>query len=469
MNTRILLTLLVFSFGLLPAWGQASLHERIDKLLAEKLPEESQVGICIYNLHTKEYLYQYQEKKLCRPASNMKILTVLTALTQPDGEEPFRTNVWYKGDVKNNTLYGDLYVVGGYDPQFNDSSMNILVEEIAALPFSSIKGKIYGDVSMKDSLYWGSGWSWDDTPYYYQPYLTPLMFNKGIVEVTAKPNATGQPATLSLVPQSGFYTLINETKSGTPDADKFRVSRNWLENGNEIIVTGNVDRQRTGTVNMYTTQNFFMHTLVERLQQKGIELDSNYEYAEFTSDSTAVLVTCLEQTVDDVLRDIMKDSDNMATEALLCKIASTRTGKKKTSTEEGLEMIKELIEKVGHDPKKYELGDACGLSDYNLLSPALFVDLLKYAYADTDLFRKFYKTLPIGGADGTLKSRMGRGTNAYLNIAAKTGSISGISTLAGYAKTKNGHVLAFSIMNQNTLTSARARSFQDAICELLCE
>ena len=57
----------------------------------------------------------------------------------------------------------------GFDPEFNSQSMDSLIEEVITFPFSVINGQVYGDVSMKDSLYWGSGWAWDDTPAGYQP------------------------------------------------------------------------------------------------------------------------------------------------------------------------------------------------------------------------------------------------------------------------------------------------------------
>ena len=105
---------------------------------------------------------------------------------------------------------------------------------VARFPFSVIKGKVYGDVSMKDSLYWGSGWLWDDTPYSFQPYLSPLMLNKGVVKVTATPGERGDSARLECTPASSYYTLTNKTQSRTPSAGRFRVSRDWLVNGNNI-------------------------------------------------------------------------------------------------------------------------------------------------------------------------------------------------------------------------------------------
>ena len=106
------------------------------------------------------------------------------------------------------------------------------------------------------------------------------------------------------------------------------------------------------------------------------------------------------------------------------------------------------------------------MSNYNYLSPALLVDFLKYAYSQSDVFQKLYKSLPVAGIDGTLKNRM-KNTSAFRNVHAKTGSFTAINGLAGYLKMKNGHEVAFAIMNQNVLSAARARAFQDKVCEVI--
>ena len=122
-----------------------------------------------------------------------------------------------------------------------------------------------------------------------------------------------------------------------------------------------------------------------------------------------------------------------------------------------------MIKKLGHNPELYKIADGSGLSKYNYISPLLLVDFLKYAYSDSHVFTNLYKALPISGIDGTIKHRMKLG-KAYRNVHAKTGSFTGISALAGYAKAANGNDLAFTIMNQNVLTLRQARVFQDKIC-----
>ena len=293
--------------------------------------------------------------------------------------------------------------------------MDSLIEEVITFPFSVINGQVYGDVSMKDSLYWGHGWAWDDTPEAYQPYMSPLMFCKGAVEVTVVPGSLqGDTASVSCKPVSSYYTLTNRTKTRTPSAGKYSLSRDWLTNGNNLIVTGNVPTFRKDLINVYDSGSFFMHAFLERL----------------------------------------------------CRIASQATGKKRVTAEDGIVEIMKLVRNLGHDPKDYKIADGCGLSNYNYLSPALLVDFLKYAYSQSDVFQKLYKSLPVAGIDGTLKNRM-KNTPAFRNVHAKTGSFTAINALAGYLKMKNGHTLAFAIMNQNVLSAAKARAFQDKVCEVI--
>ena len=492
MRKNIRIAFLLLLAGTTASRAQDSLQDRLDRLIETALPETSETGIAVYDLTAGKQLYSYREHKLCRPASAMKLLTVITALSQPEADRPFVTDVWYKGTLERDTLLGDLYVVGGFDPEFDDACMDSLVAGIGSLPLSVVRGNIYGDLTMKDSLYWGSGWAWDDNPSSFQPYLSPLIYHKGMVTVTATPAAVkGEPATLECEPASTFYTVSNRTKTKTPAAGKFSVSRNWLENKNDIVVKGNVESRRVGEVNVVSSQDFFMHTFVERLQKKGITVAQPhahaepshahtteqsyphttaqpYGYATFVHDATAVHVARTEHSVQQVVDRTMKKSDNLNAEALLCRLAVQSTGHRKVSSEDGLAAIKEQIGKTGHDPAAFRIADGCGLSGYNYLSPGLLVDFLKYAYAHTHIFQRLYRSLPVSGVDGTLQFRMQKGSVAYRRVNAKTGSLTGISTLAGYLKTVKGHDVAFAIMSQNVLSSAEANEFQNKVCEMLC-
>ena len=70
--------------------------------------------------------------------------------------------------------------------------------------------------------------------------------------------------------------------------------------------------------------------------------------------------------------------------------------------------------------------------------------------------------------DGTLKKRM-KGSFTLGNVKAKTGSVTGVYSLAGYCTAANGHDLCFAIINQGVMHGRNARDFQDSVCQVLCE
>ena len=65
-------------------------------------------GILIVDLERGDTLYSRNAGKLFMPASNMKILTSATALTQLGPDFRYRTTFGARGAVSNGTLAGDL-------------------------------------------------------------------------------------------------------------------------------------------------------------------------------------------------------------------------------------------------------------------------------------------------------------------------------------------------------------------------
>lgn len=463
-KSLLLLALLLVCQGFVIA--QTGFKAKMDALMRDEVLKTSEVGISVYDLTAGKPLYTYQDNKLYRPASIEKLITSITALFYFNGNHPFETKVCYAGTLAEGELDGDLYVVGGFDSEFDDSSMNTLVDMVQQAGIKKVNGHIYGDISMKDSLYWGPGWSWDDNPYYFQPYLSPLMFNKGYVNVIASPSARDSVANVTCSPRSTFYTLVNKTVSRNPSAGKFEATRNWLENGNELIVSGNVSSAQTERINMYTSQDFFMHTFSRRLAEKA-EVIPVYGFAQ-CPDSGIVCIGTYSHTMRDVLKQALKKSDNLSAEAIFFHLARAYSGKNKISHDDGSKAVYAFIKRLGLKPDDYSIVDGSGVSLYNYISPELLLAYLKYAYADKTIYEELHPALPVGGVDGTLRGRMKSGA-AYKNVYAKTGSVKGVSSLAGYAKAANGHDLAFVIINQNVMKGAKARAFQDRMCEILCQ
>lgn|SRR5574344_48563 len=154
-------------------WPQ-NVRQRIDQYLKNDLFRTSQVGLEVYDLTDDSVIYAYNEKQRMRPASTMKLLTAITAINNLGGSYQFRTQLFYTGSINNNTLTGDVYCVGGFDPRFNGDDMNAFIESIRRMGVDTIRGTLYGDVSMKDANRLGNGWCWDDD---VDP-LSPLLISR---------------------------------------------------------------------------------------------------------------------------------------------------------------------------------------------------------------------------------------------------------------------------------------------------
>ncbi len=441
-----------------------SLTERLDALLNEDVLKNSEVGISVFDLTTGESLYRYQDEKLYRPASVEKVITSVTALAELGTDYTFDTSLRYTGQIVNDTLRGSLYIIGGMDPELMDEDLNRLVEAVEAAGIRYVTDTIAADVSLMDSVYWGPGWSWDDTPYSFQPYLSPLMLNRGCVDIEVTPAQKDSLPQVVCTPVSDYYRVVNEGVSRNPQAGKLVITRDWLTNDNTFRISGNVAHRTTETLNVYHSQEFFFQTFLSRLQAKGIGA-SGQAYAECPAESDSLFT--LKRPIVEVLEQALKESDNLCAEAMFYHLGARHAQQKRISMEEGTEAVEAfMVRALGFNPEHYRIADGSGVSLYNYISPRLLLEYLKYAYYNRDVFLPLYEALPIAGVDGTLQHRMKK-TRAQGNVRAKTGSVTGVSSLAGYVKAANGHQLAFVIINQNVLKLSRARAFQNKLCEVL--
>lgn len=172
--------------------------------------------------------------------------------------------------------------------------------------------------------------------------------------------------------------------------------------------------------------------------------------------------------MNEVLHIMMKDSDNRMAESLFWQLSSFDGGKF-GQLSSAVSNIEKVFQRAGI-PKDsgYRIADGSGLSLYNYITPQMLNALLVYAWWQQDIRAHLVPSLAVGGVDGTLKKRF-HGTKAYNNIFAKTGTVSGVSSLSGYANGGNGHVLSFCIINQGVERGSMGRNFQDQVCIALTE
>ncbi len=448
-----------------PKTRTSEITAKIDSLLSDPVLSSCFLGLKIISLDNGSVLYSKNSNKLFHPASNMKIVTTASAINALKTDYLFRTGLSSNSKIDNGVLQGDLLIEATGDPMLKTENIDSLIAQLSNKGITSIKGNLIADTSLFDGLYWGSGWMWDDEPEAFEAFITPLTVNANSIMFKFKGGKKqGDSVSYEMTPKVDFYKLTNEaiTSSDTmlPKAKITRPSR-----VNSFTITGRVspsDTNQSYEVSVWQPEWYFLNLFKDRLEAKGISLLGKCKIEHIKK---ATPLAEISHPLDSVLTQINKPSDNLAAEIMLKTLGREKYGKP-GSAEKGLKVVTNFLLSCGVDTSLVNLADGSGLSFYDELSPDAFVKILKYQYKQKS-FSRFYESLPIAGVDGTLKNRM-KGTKAERNVHAKTGTISGASTLSGYVTTADSVMIAFSFMSNHFTGEIRhLRMKQDKILEML--
>lgn len=455
--------------GSRPSDPLAALRYDIEKVLADSIFIPSQASVKIVSLDSKEVLFDHNSRLLVRPASNMKLLTSSTALSVLGLDHKFRTAVLADSISGDNSHCTNLFLKGYGDPDLVSADLDSLALLVRQHGVKSVTGGVIADVSYYDDVYWGYGWNWDDEPYSYAAFISPLSVNDNCVSVTVSPGDTsGKAVAVSINPASSYVTVLNKaiTVSDTV-LHPLVVSRLFREHLNIVVVEGEM-KQGSQTVERQISvrkPELYAATLFqEALQRRGIFVGR--QPAVGTAPQGARELASYSRNFAPVLVNLNKVSDNLSAEMML-KTMSAVTDKAPGSAQGGVYAIHRFLSTFGIDTTKYQLADGSGLSFYDLISAEMIIQLLQGMAQQKELFPTFLESLPIAGVDGTISSRM-RQTPAQGNLRAKTGTINGVSSLSGYVQTLDGEKLAFAMTMQNfTLPTRLYQRAQDKIGALL--
>jgi D-alanyl-D-alanine carboxypeptidase/D-alanyl-D-alanine-endopeptidase (penicillin-binding protein 4) len=138
----------------------------------------------------------------------------------------------------------------------------------------------------------------------------------------------------------------------------------------------------------------------------------------------------------------------------------------KATTAGGASAIKAFWKSRGLDTKGLVFDDGNGLSRNNAVSARHLVDLL-YIMQSSQYFKPFYESLPLAGFSGTLRKAM-KGTAGQGRVRAKTGTIAGVKSFAGYIHTRSGEQLVFALLvnNFNCRTKVMKKKLEAAMAAM---
>lgn len=328
------------------------------------------------------------------PASNMKVLTVFTALTHLDPNSTLTTGV--SQDGVNLYLWGegDITLAGGYgDP--NAAYGHAGIEDIA--------DQVAGTIA-------GTGHSY--TLHYQSTLFGPTLRWPGWTA-------------------SGI-----EGYAG--DVAPFAIDTGRVAPGEWEFVPNSAETTATA--------------LAAALSVRGIDVG---QPVEGMADGAATVIAEVESaTVMDQLRFLLLQSDNTMAEQF-CQLAAAASGVDEVDFNSATQNVVDTLAQAGIDTTGVEMRDCSGLDPGSRIPPRVLLGAQQASLAEGSNAKPLTRMLPISGVNGTLSERLS-GPSTYANLTGKTGFLGRSVTFAGIGTTISGANLFVAVGSDDTVDEGAA-------------
>ena len=392
-----------------------------------------------------QVLFERNPDEALIPASNMKVLTALAALDALGPTHRFRTRVLASGAPDANGAVQTLFVEGGGDPALNSEDWWRLVSQLKRSGLRQINGDIVFDASALDGQRWHPSWGRTSARAYHAP-VSGLTANYGSFEVVVDPGrAPGDPVGVEIDPPVDHLRISNRARTGPAG------SRNSLV----------VDRRGGGERELVTVEGVVPAGASKQVYRRSVLDPVAYAGSVFrwqlrsqgigggavvrtgaVPEASVELLSFEGRSLAEITRLFVKYSNNSVAESLVKHLGSTEPGKP-GSWHDGVPALKRSLQSKGLWAESARIIDGSGLSYENRLSPRMIVAALRHARASFRYGSEFMSALPIAGRDGTLARRAEGARDA---VRAKTGLLTRVTGLSGFAETARGNTLVFSVL-----------------------
>jgi D-alanyl-D-alanine carboxypeptidase/D-alanyl-D-alanine-endopeptidase (penicillin-binding protein 4) len=459
--------------GLSVAQARTTSTGNADALTAEinralfKVNPNARVGITIKSMKYGDIIYSKNAETFFVPASTLKIFTAEAGLLFLGPDFKFTTRfVTDAKAVSNGVLYGNVYLINSGDPSLTYYDIADLVLALKSQGIRTITGNVYIDNTAYDQVTIGPGWLWHDRKFCYAAPISASIINHNCLSFRMTPaKSKGATANVITDPRMYYAGISNDVVTKSYTAKSCYIRLNGAPGG-AISVSGCIPKGRYGAG---------ISTVIDDvLQYNKSLLKTLFRYANIQINGTITagvaaprateLARHESKPLQQLISEMLKKSDNIIASSLFKKIGELYYRRPGSWENGGQSVSRILSQRAGVNTWHMNLVDGSGLSRFNLVSPAQMLQLLNFAYHDPTNY-DFISALPVAGIDGTLKHRM---KNISWKVRAKTGTMSGVVSLAGYAINADKEPFAFVIMiNGHNGSIWQYRELEDRVLTVL--
>ena len=361
-----------------------------------------------------------------------------------------------------------------------------MADAVVASGVKDVPGDVIGDDTVWPSEPFAEAWEIDDMVWGYGAPVSALTVSDGQMHLTVTPGEAGKPAAVTLDQAVPYYTLEAavmtmpaKAAGGDIEVERAPGSRVLRVYGKvaadagadveEIAIADPAEYAAMAFKAMLEARGVLVRGAARALHRQSSELVGFQKQAheelpadpasrvEASRDEIGCVDDCdlrnhvgmkevaqhISPTLEQDVTLTNKVSQNLHAELLLRQLGA-KLGDAGTAAQGARVVRWFLTTKAGVDPEDFVFFDGSGLSGHDLVTPRATVRLLTWA-SGQPWFAAWRATLPVGGVDGSLVGRFGKGPLKG-KVFAKTGTLGEARALSGYLQCASGRTVAFSVM-----------------------
>ena len=406
-----------------------------------------------------QILYEADAAKPLIPASVTKIMTAAAALGKFSPSYQFKTELYYSGIRKDQTIHGDLIVKGSGDPFLTNEKIWQLAADLRHMGLRVIRGNIvidnrlFVDETRDHSRLSGLTHS----THAYDAPISAFGLNFNTLAVAIAPGAKiGQKALIGMDPYDiPNVSIVNNIRTvAASGSGKPQVSRLSPENDRATIVLNGMIAIDDPLKKVYRSASDPVWSSGEQLKsflkREGIEVQGEIRESSPAPQQMKLLYTLEGNDLAYIVKGLNRYSNNFIAD-MLVKSLGAYFGKE-GSISQGIEVIQKFLKEEVGLAELPILKNGSGLDYKNQISAEMLVKTLKYMHNHPDVFPEFYASLPMAARDGTMEKRFhAKDASVWASaVRAKTGTLTEpvtVSSLAGYLYHPKHGLVAFAIIH----------------------